>query len=219
MYSELKIIIFGDSTGVGVGSTVYGGYRSVLLARIRAHIGFNPTVCGWSQQGNFGDNRCCATSGDRNDELLVDARLQIPAYKADVGICMIGLNDCTQRNSGAWLGTVQDSTDSLEEMLDLFFEVNPRGKFFLLNLIPNGLAGANDQVILQNASYAAMLATKAYYLDGRLEYLDANAKFLAQPSWLSTWMTDNTHPNKTGYEDGMADLIADAFEAWWRSTA
>lgn len=215
MFSKLKVMFFGDSITVGTGYTGPGGYRVTLLSRIRLRTGFIPQACGWSRTGNFGNNFSCATSGDRAEELLADALLQVPAFIPDVCFIHIGTNDATQRNSGLWSGTVNDTINSIEDILDIIRSTNQRAKVFIAKIIPNQTAGADTYITQQNAAMQTMLDGRADYAAGLVEVVDMNAIWKQNVNWATDYMSDTTHPNRTGYENVMADAWADAFEAWW----
>lgn len=169
--------------------------------------------CGWDKWGATGQERMCGTNGLRVDEIIVAPYtiVQCPAFEPDVVFLHIGTNDCTQLNSGAWVGgSIAISITNLGTLLDHIRSANSLTRVFIAKIVPNTLAGANDQILLWNAAMATAVAARSD--TALITVVDMYTTFTNNASWATDYMADATHPNLAG-NTVMATTFYTAFDA------
>lgn len=192
-----QVLFVGDSITSGTGGSAnYGGYRGQLLNLVST--GGLPWRVGGSNttNNNGAENRWCGGSGLRIDQIQPELARDGVQWFYNATFLHVGTNDATQRASGG-TPTLATSQANLTTMLDTIRTQQPNSRVFFALIIPNQDAQANTAITAQNAAFATQIAGRA---DAALiTVVDQNAAFLANPSWASQWMFDNTHPNDAGY--------------------
>lgn len=192
-----QVLFVGDSITEGTGSTANtGGFRSSLLS-MRLTNGMPWRTGGNSTVGLYGgENRWVGGSGLRIDQINPLLLRDGAQWQYDTVIAHVGTNDCTQRNSTG-LPTLATSQASLTTFLDTIRSQQPNARVFFALIIPNTNAGADAQIVAENAAFATQIAGRA---DAALiTTVDMYASFTANAAWATEWMADTTHPNNYGY--------------------
>lgn len=183
----------GDSITTGFGSATPGGYRADLITRIASRSGQMPTVVGWDSAGSFGDNRICAETGLRTDEILTKVLLQAPAFKPNVIFLHVGTNDTTQLANIGGPNTVVQSMANVNSIINAFRNAEPQCHVFVAQIVDNQTWPA--PVNTYNSTLTGTIMLRSDY-PSRVHLVNART---GVGDWNATNFSDATHPSSTGY--------------------
>ena len=196
----LRGMLFGDSLSNGFGdaeSARVGGWRLPFYKTINAR---RPLKLLGSDN-YIGPVPMCGTSGLRIDELNAGqyAPVEIKQYpNLDFSTFYIGMNNCTQLNSGTWVGgSIAQAMLDYHSLLNTFRAYNPKAIAFVLTVNPNTLAGANTYITQLNSAINSEMPARS---DGnKIVIIDLYTAIQNISGWDTTLMADNTHFNQAGY--------------------
>ena len=192
-----QTLFVGDSITNGTGGSAnYGGYRGQLLSA----CSFNglPFRTGGSNttNNNGAENRWCGGIGYRIDQIQPELARDGLQWSYDTVITHVGTNDATQRVSGG-TPTLATSQANLTTFLDTIRSQQPAARVFFALIIPNQDGPTNTAIVAQNAAFQTQILARAD--TAYITIVDQYAAFVANASWATQWMSDNTHPNDQGY--------------------
>lgn len=202
----------GDSNTYGFGEAAVvrdGAWRYYFGSGIVPYLKANPNwVGGYPALGNgTSGNKMLGYIGQRVDTILnsYDAANQFLYNRPDLAIFMIGVNDCNQIYTGAWVGgTIAISIANLSTLLDNYRTACPKGIALVSKLPPSTTTGVNDNIVLWNAALDVMMASRS-----DLDYtftVDLYTAFTNNASWSTDYMWNFLHYNSVGQQ-----LIANTF--------
>lgn len=197
-----RVMFVGDSITAGFGSGVsLVGWRDEFWRELTSRFGTTPINVGGDTDGQMGPNRLCGASGQRTDELLVRGRVQVPQFRPHLVTIHAGTNDATQRvTGGQGAPTRAQSVANVRSFLDLLQYANDSVLVLLAtSLVPNTDAAKDAEILAYGNDLHTMAATHPLYLAGRLVRVDFRSAFLADAQWGTKYMSDETHPNSSGY--------------------
>jgi lysophospholipase L1-like esterase len=190
------VMPMGDSITEGaIGGTV--GWRPILWHDVTTVV--NPTSYTLVGSLAAGPATVDGNSWPRNHEghqgyvvtdLNAIAAARITTYAPDIVLLMIGANDA---NGNVDLPNYSSRVSTL---LGNIYGSKADAFVLLSTVLPFGNANANVPLI--NAQLPA-LVTAQRAMGRQIQLVDNYATFVANPSYAAQWLSDNIHPNDTGY--------------------
>ncbi|MFQ5708455.1 MAG: Ig-like domain-containing protein [bacterium] len=191
--SQTKIMPLGDSITFGTGSTDSAGFRNDL-AQLLVDEGVGFDFVG-SQSDGTGfpagiSNNHEGIPGQRADEIVANIGTILQA-KPDIVLLHIGTNDLTAGDSP------QTVKDDINGILDAIHNDNPNTIIILSAIIPRKDNKDPETTQLRDLIRELYLAKRsAGFL---IFYAGHNEVFKCNPNWQTDLMSNDKHPNDTGY--------------------
>lgn len=198
------VLPLGDSITEGyLPSGANGGYR-VELFHQAALAGKNVTFVGTQTNGpTTVDNRTFPRRHEGHGGYTIAGGVSgalagsitdmaIATYHPNIVLLMIGTNDVNGNIDVAAAPT------RLGKLIDEIITDAPSALVVVATIIPTGNDGTNQLVQTYNAAIPALVNSRA--ASGKhVALVDIHAAFVKDPSFKSSLMADNLHPNETGY--------------------
>lgn len=198
-----RILPMGDSITSDVTPPSEGAYRHYMGESFSTWFGANVVWVGENAAvglNTWSGKKMCGASGQRVDQIssTYDPGGQVLRQQPELIIIHLGTNDCTQVNSGAWVGgSVALSITNLGTLLTtIFANADANALVCVCKIVPNTLAAVDTLITTWNSSMATMVAAHAN--TSRIFIADINTAFKNNASWATDYMNDATHPNSAG---------------------
>ena len=193
-----KIMPLGDSITEGYGATGnVGGYRIELFRQAAVKAAKNITFVGSLTNGpTTVDSKTFPRNHEGHGGWTISqiagiADSTLSSNKPDIVLLKIGTNDVN--GTGA-----TTAPTGLKNLIDQITKDVPSALLVVSSIIPIKDDNQNQKVKTYNATIpttvSAAAATGKHVL-----FVDSYAAFVADASWKTTIMSDNLHPNDTGY--------------------
>ncbi|MCG3120761.1 MAG: hypothetical protein ALAOOOJD_03601 [bacterium] len=190
--AQVRMMPLGNSITDGDGSSNEGGYRFHLYNELnQANIGFD--FVGSLKGGTgFPDNDHEGHGGFRANQIT--AATYLTNNPADVVFLEIGTNDISDDE------TATQVKNDIEAIVDAIHGFDAKIEIYLGTLIPRKDTAARQTVTeAVNAALPGLVSAKS--ASGyKIFLVDHAGRFLTNANWATELMSDNLHPNDTGYE-------------------
>lgn len=191
----------GDSITLGQGSTSGDGWRAQVMASVVLPLGYGLIPLGSSATTGGGasgwQDYMTGGSGRETPAILTALQTDAPKFLPKIVTIFAGTNDSNHRVSGFGTPpTLAETVANLSLMIDACAAVGSR-VVFVCPLPPNVDPVYDAAIQVQDTAVLAMINAHAY--QGKVTRVDARAAILSVPSWQVAAMSDDTHPNDTGY--------------------
>ncbi len=196
-FAQTRIMPLGNSITFGVGSTGnHLSYRKALWNMLSAK--FDVDFVGTLQDGDGTfDEDHEGHPGWKASEILQHIDTWLSQTHPDFVLFHIGTNDVSA------LRPTQDIINDISATLDKIWNHNAAAHVFLCSLVPrtDNLDGATRDL---NAAIQTLIDNRK--ADHAIDFVDQYAAFVAHNGWQNSLMSDEIHPNDTGYQ-----LMAETF--------
>ncbi len=191
-----RIMPLGNSITSGVGSTGnHLAYRKALwnLLSPRYAVDFVGTLQGGD--GTFDEDHE-GHPGWKASEIRLHINEWLPQARPDFVLLHIGTNDVSAGRA------TQDIINDIDAILTAIWNFNANARIFLCKLIPrrDNFDGATREL---NQAIENLVAARS---GAALELVDQYTPFVSVSGWQNILMSDDIHPNDTGYQ-----LMAEVF--------
>ncbi len=193
-YPQIKIMPLGDSITNGEdGASDLAGYRSRLAALLDAEGVQYDFVGSLSTPTGAGfDNDHEGHNGFTADEIRDNLNTYLSNNPPDIILLHIGTNDISGSQG------VESTKNEIEQILDSINTFNPNIKVILATIVPRGDAKDSDTDDLNRKLEQLYLAKRD--LGRKIFFAGINQAFKCDPNFAANLLSDNVHPNDTGYQ-------------------
>ena len=204
-----RILVIGDSltASSAIWRLLLTNSERVRLGGLAAPQFVGGVALDFGQAGS-------AASGWETDDALTQATLDVPLYRADVGIIWIGTNDAQKRGAGTGTPpTRAASVANVSSTVDLF--ATALAHVILVDkLQPNTTAAKETEMVATSAAVRTMILAHSWYLAGHVTIVDLWTPTTAIVGWDVSQYTDDTHYNDTGNAIPAAAFATAMATAW-----
>jgi lysophospholipase L1-like esterase len=191
---DMRLMPLGASITFGVGSSDGNGYRAKLRDQI-VGAGHNVDMVGTQTGGSMEDNQNEGYPGLRIEEVQGKAEQNVPSFLPNVYTINVGTNDASQNFD------VDNAGGRMNDLLNYLWTATPDATVILSTLIINLDSGTDARAQHINGQFSD-LAGRLADEGRRIVLVDMHGADGPQ----SNEMSDNTHPNDTGFQK-MADIF------------
>ncbi|KAI0444388.1 SGNH hydrolase [Xylaria telfairii] len=197
---SLRLMPLGDSITRGYLSSDDNGYRQDLFNDLQGS-GYTVDMVGSQQAGNMRDPDMDGFNGYRIDQILNQARTDVPTYRPNVIVLNAGTNDCLQ----TW--DINNAGNRLHDLINQLFQIVPDVTIIFSTLTRNRDGPTDQRVQNVNAQYRN-LASALIGQGERIVLAELGGSDGPQVGDLA----DGTHPNDVGYNK-MANIYFAAIKS------
>lgn len=192
------VMPLGDSITEGCCTMTIGGYR-IELFRQAVRNGKNMTFVGSAAPNGptMVENRQFPRNHEGHggwtiEQIASIASMTLQTNKPHIVLLKIGTNDINGNRDLA------NAPNRLGQLMDAITTQAPSALLVVSSIIPTQTASTNQRVQSYNAAIPGLVATRA--MAGKhVVFVDSYKAFTATANYQSALMSDNLHPNDTGY--------------------
>jgi lysophospholipase L1-like esterase len=192
------VMPLGDSITEGCCTMTIGGYR-IELFRQAVRNAKNLTFVGSATPNGptTVESRQFPRSHEGHGGYTIDqiaglATTSLRTNRPHIVLLKIGTNDINGNID------VANAPRRLESLIDQITTEAPSALLVVSSIIPTRTSGTNQRVQAYNAAIPALINARAT-AGKHIVFVDSHAAFLQNPNYQTALMSDNLHPNDTGY--------------------